>query len=235
MEVKKALNFNVMKIKAVLVSHTHGDHAKYIQEYAKAGIPVFQPYDDYYMKRQYGTFKVFSFALVHDVECYGFWIWHTEIGKLVYASDTEYVRWRFKGVNHILCEANHSIDLADRNSAKYEHQIRGHMSIDTACEFLKANNNPLLMNVVLCHLSGDSSDKDLFLEKANEVVNCNIFVAEKGLEIPLNLYPFQGGDIIANIYGAAKKRGCPKGYKTRIMWDKIIQDLSPNEAEMLQP
>ena len=30
MEVKKILNFNVRKIAGVVVSHSHGDHAKYI-------------------------------------------------------------------------------------------------------------------------------------------------------------------------------------------------------------
>ena len=44
MEVKRALDFNVKKIKAVIVSHVHGDHHKYWHEYVMAGIPVFEPY-----------------------------------------------------------------------------------------------------------------------------------------------------------------------------------------------
>lgn len=41
MEVKKALNFNVMKIVGVLASHIHGDHAKYIEQY-KGACPYLQ-------------------------------------------------------------------------------------------------------------------------------------------------------------------------------------------------
>ena len=33
MEVKKALNFNVMKIVGMISSHEHGDHYKYFEQY----------------------------------------------------------------------------------------------------------------------------------------------------------------------------------------------------------
>ena len=36
MKVKKALNFNVMKIKAVLITHIHSDHHFYWFQYARA-------------------------------------------------------------------------------------------------------------------------------------------------------------------------------------------------------
>ena len=196
-EVKVALGFNVRKIVGMVVSHSHGDHSKYATEYEKAGIPIFKPYECETINRvtanlteTYANFSITEIGLVHDVLCYGFYINHPEIGNLVYASDTEYIKYRFKNLNHILVEANHSIDLVDRNAAKYEHQIRGHMSIETTCNFLEANKNPLLLNVVLCHLSQDSADEKLFLDKAKDVVDCNVYIASKGLEIPLNLYPF---------------------------------------------
>ena len=42
MAVKKALDFNISKIAGVVVSHSHGDHAKHVGEYEKSGISVFQ-------------------------------------------------------------------------------------------------------------------------------------------------------------------------------------------------
>lgn len=50
-----------------------------------------------------------------------------------YASDTECIIWKFPGVNHVLVEANYSMDLVDRDEPNYEHRLRGHMSIDTTC------------------------------------------------------------------------------------------------------
>lgn len=209
MEVKKALDFNVMKITGVLVSHIHGDHAKYIGEYEKAGISVWKPYDMEFYKscemKKYGTFKVRTFPnqdkdrrWLHnnsdgsECPCYGFHITHPEMGSLVYVTDTEYVRWRFKGVDHILCEANYDMQFVNRGEPNYEHRLRGHMSLPTALDFISTNDNPNLRTVCLLHLSASSSDAELFLKKAKETVKygADCHIAQKGLNISLDLVPF---------------------------------------------
>lgn len=191
-EVKKALDFDIRKIAGVVVSHCHLDHAKYIAEYEKAGIPVFKPFDGMkYMDLRGGAgFKIQAFDLVHDVSCYGFYISHPDMGNLIYASDTEYIKWRFSNVNHILVESNYSMDLVSNIPEKRRHVLTGHMEIDTTCEFLKANNNLGLRNVVLLHLSSESSDPEGFKDKTENAVDCPVYVASKGLEILLDLVPF---------------------------------------------
>lgn len=194
MEVKKALNFNVRKIAGVVVSHSHGDHAKYISEYEKAGIPVFKPYanmKDMDLRGGVG-FKIIAFDLVHDVPCYGFYITHPDIGVLVYASDTEYIKYRFKNVNHILVEANYSDELIDSEASNREHVLRGHMSLKTALDFISTNDNPALRNVVLLHLSDKNADSAEFLQKTKETIKygADCYIADKGLEVDLDLCPF---------------------------------------------
>lgn len=209
MEVKKALNFNVMKIVGVLASHVHGDHAKYIDEYKRAGIKHFSPYDmSHHISAEcnfMGNFRIKDFAnsdksgrWLHnngdgsECPCYGFCIMHPDIGSLVYATDTEYVRWRFKGVNHILCEANYDMQFVNRDEPNYEHRLRGHMSLPTALDFISTNDNPNLRTVCLLHLSASSSDAELFLKKAKETVKygADCHIAQKGLNISLDLLPF---------------------------------------------
>ena len=207
MKVKKALNFNVMKIKAVLITHIHSDHHFYWFQYARAGIPVFEPFrlDGSNLEFDNSQFRVMAFdnrdksgRWLHnnsdgsECPCYGFHITHPEIGSLVYATDTEYVRWRFKAVNHILCEANYDMQFVDRDEPNYEHRLRGHMSLDTALEFMSTNDNPALRNVVLIHLSDKSGDPALFKQKTEETIKygADVYVAEKGLEISLDLCPF---------------------------------------------
>lgn len=207
MEVKKALNFNVMKIKAVLITHDHGDHRKYWFEYVRAGIPVFEPFklDGSSLEFDNSQFRVMAFEnqdksgrWLHnngdgsECPCYGFCIMHTDIGSLVYATDTEYVRWRFKGVNHILCEANYDMQFVDRDEPNYEHRLRGHMSLPTALDFISTNDNPALRNVVLIHLSDKCGDPAVFQKRAKEVLkyDTDVYVAHKGLEISLDLCPF---------------------------------------------
>lgn len=191
-EVKKLLNFDIRKIVGVIVSHCHLDHSKYVAEYEKAGIPVFKPYESEMQRqvRTYGGFVIKSFLLVHDVPCCGFYLFHEDMGTLIYASDTGYIRWRFSKVNHILVESNYSKNLVSNIPEKRRHVLTGHMEIDTTCEFLKTNNNPGLKNVVLLHLSSESADSEDFRVKAEKVVDCPVYVAQRGLEIPLSLVPF---------------------------------------------
>lgn len=146
--------------------------------------------------RQIGSFTVTPFNVPHDteIECYGYLIEHEEMGKLLFLTDLEYCRYDFSHmkVEHIMVEANYSMDLVDRNEPNYEHRLRGHMSLDTALKFIKTNDNPALRNVVLIHLSDTSGDPALFLQRTKETIEygANVYVAEKGLEVDMNLCPF---------------------------------------------
>ena len=194
MEVKKALNFNVRKIVGVVATHSHNDHSKYIAEYEKVGITVYKPYEEYdwAYTHKFGNFSIRPFDLVHDVPCFGFHIIHPDIGNLIYASDTEYIKYRFKNLNHILCEANYSDDLVERDAVNREHILKGHMSLKTALDFISTNDNPNLRTVCLLHLSASNSDANYFLQKTKETIKygADCYIAEKGLEVDLNLVPF---------------------------------------------
>lgn len=200
-EVKVSLGFNVRKIVGVVVSHEHKDHSKYIAEYENAGIMYI--YGNIHRQNgvvetrgihsiRYGEFVIKPFELVHDVPCYGFYITHPDIGSLLYASDTEYIKYRFKNLNHILVESNYSDDLIDNEAVNREHVLRGHMSLQTALDFISTNDNPALRNVVLLHLSQDNGNPVEFLQKTKETVKygAECYIAEKGLEVDLNLCPF---------------------------------------------
>lgn len=162
-------------------------------QFEQAGIPVFKPYESEVDKQvcRYGGFTIKSFPLVHDTRCMGFLIEHPEMGRLLYASDTEYIRYKFRGLNHILVEANYSPDCMEpTNNPKRSHVLTGHMSIDTAVEFLGVNKSPELRNVVLLHLSKSNSDEAQFKAAAEKVVDCPVWVAGKGLEVEMNEFPF---------------------------------------------
>lgn len=150
---------------------------------------MFKPYESY-MERQvrtYGEFVIKSFPLVHDIPCCGFLIWHPEAGNVLYASDTEYIRYRFRDLSHILIECNYSKDLILEDAANRSHVMTGHIELQTALDFLRANNSPNLRNVILLHMSARNSDPDEFVAEAGKVVQCPVWAAEKGLEVDLQL------------------------------------------------
>lgn len=200
-EVKKGLNWNVKDIVGVLCTHKHLDHSKSVKDFEAMGIPVFAPYiSEKPMKIGNGDFRVQPFDLTtiggswthtdangEPCPIFGFLITHKEMGRMLYITDCELVKWKFKGINHILLGVNYDKDLIDRdNTGKANHVFRGHLSIDTACDFVKANDSDSLQNVIMCHLSSENADRDSFIKKMKKVAcGANVCVAERGLEILL--------------------------------------------------
>ena len=197
-EIKKGLNWNIRSVVGCIVSHAHSDHSKAVKDLCDMGIPVFAPYiTEKPMKIGNGDFRIQAFDLTtldgrwthtnadgSECPCYGFLVTHPEMGRMLYITDTELIKWKFKGINHILLGTNYDKDLVNvDNQSKANHVFRGHLSIDTACEFVKSNNSNYLQNVIMCHLSSENADKDLFIKKMKKVAkNANADAAEPGNE-----------------------------------------------------
>jgi phosphoribosyl 1,2-cyclic phosphodiesterase len=215
-KVKEALSFDVLKIVGVVASHLHKDHFGYAEEYLKCGIPVYaseethssigKKYENQITVKcgywyQIGGFNITPFECTHDVECYGFIIRHDEIGTLLFATDTSFIKTNFKklAVNHILIEANYSEEIVNEylrlgtiDQARVDRTLRTHMEIGTTKEFIRSNQTASLDSIVLLHLSDGNSNENQFLEEVQEVVGdgVKVFVADKGLTINLDICPF---------------------------------------------
>lgn len=196
-EIKKGLNWNIKDVVGVLCTHKHLDHSKSLDDLKKMSIPVFAPYKRNYNKKNYGGFTIYPFPLqtldgswthtdANGEPCpiFGFLITHPEIGRMLYITDCELIKWRFKDINHILLGVNYDKDLIDRdNASKANHVFRGHLSIDTAYNFVTANYSDSLQNVIMCHLSSEDADRDSFIEKMKKVAcGANVDVAERNKE-----------------------------------------------------
>lgn len=189
-EVKRALDFNISKIFGVVVSHEHGDHAKYLHEYIKVGIPIMAPSMGHItgaLSAISKPFAVRTFPVVHDVPCTGFLIEHQEVGRMLFATDTEYIRYKFKSLNHIMIECNYSKDLLrDSYYDSLQDRIKlTHMELNTCKDFIRANQSHELKAVCLMHLSDRTSNETVFQKEVQELVECPVYVASKGLEYEL--------------------------------------------------
>lgn len=198
-EIKKGLNWNIKGIVGVLCTHKHLDHSKSVKDFEAMRIPVFTPYISLKPMRMGKEFKIQAFDLTtidgswthtnaDGTPCpiFGFLITHKEMGRMLYITDCELIKWKFKDINYILLGVNYDKDLIDRDTGKANHVFRGHLSIDTACDFVKANYSDSLQNVIMCHLSAENADRDSFIEKMKKVAyGANVCVAERGLEILL--------------------------------------------------
>ena len=195
-EIKKGLNWNVKDVVGAICTHSHQDHSKSVKGLNNMGIPVCTPYKkllmSQFLSNSYFTVRTFDLTTVdgrwthtdangEPCPIFGFLITHPEMGKLLYITDTELIKWKFKDINHILLGVNYDKDLVDTDNPKANHVFRGHLSIDTACDFAKANDSDSLQNIIMCHLSSENADKDSFIAKMKNAVNgANVDIAEQG-------------------------------------------------------
>lgn len=171
------------------------------------GIKVFAPYADGTAKScsfESGTpfapsFKVKAFALtdnegkfVHtngngtECPCYGFLIEHEELGRMLYITDCELIKFKFKNIDYILLGVNYSEDSIEDLDAKTRHVITGHLSLQTAVEFVKSTSERSnLKGVIMCHLSDFNAEPEHFINEMQKAVNSTVLVAKKGMSIEL--------------------------------------------------
>lgn len=193
--VKQTLDFRIWKIDGAISSHRHSDHAKYLEDYRKMGILVVDPEyigEEGMLNRtfRFGDFTIKAFKLIHDVPCYGYWIHHPDMGSLVYATDTELIPFLFSGVNHILVEANYSIDSISDDYDAYYHVLQGHHSIEACCDFLRRHDEESIKNVILCHLSERNGKDEEFKKMAQESFGKykpDVYIAKKGLCVDVSI------------------------------------------------
>lgn len=199
-KLQKALGFDVGGIAACLISHEHKDHAGCYMELIKSGIPVFASEGTVEVldcdliqtmeERQevhIGTLDVLPFATFHDAaEPFGFLIRSRIDGeKLLFATDTVNLAYRFPGVNIVALEANYDDEIlarATRMPDKVRHRIqKSHMEIGRTCTFLKRMDRSLVHTVFLLHLSDACSNSALFQDMAERVCpGINVIVCPRG-------------------------------------------------------
>ena len=199
-EIQKGLQFRVSGVAGCLVSHEHQDHSKAVRDVMKAGI-------DCYMSAgtaealgisghrlhiiqarqqfQLGSWAVLPFETQHDAaEPLGFLLANRAGDKLLYATDTYYVRYKFRGLTHIMLECNYAADILARNveaglvpPALKRRILRSHFSLEHVKEFFRANDISRVQEIWLLHLSDQNSDANRFKCEIQELTGKPVYIA----------------------------------------------------------
>ncbi|MFQ9515361.1 MAG: MBL fold metallo-hydrolase [Eubacterium sp.] len=210
-EIKRAIDYRISDVVGAVVTHAHKDHSKSVKDLENMGIHVYRPYEEQrpyipvYIPIRFKDFMVQAFDLTDkdgnfkhtnadgtECPCYGFLITHPDMGRMLYITDTEFCKWRFKNINHILVSCNYQNKYIDNDGAKRNHVLRGHMELETVKEFVKANKSNDLTNVILCHLSSENANAEEMVAEVQKVagIGVNVDYAEKGKEWELNEFTF---------------------------------------------
>ena len=206
-EIKKAIDFNTLKIKGAIVSHAHLDHSKYMHQASHLGIPLFTSADTFnHMKTptelRYGVlkngqqkhvseFKISSFDASHDISTLGFII---EAGaeKVFFLTDSYKLIWNLSSWKFtcVMIEANYCEEIVKSKPESFinKRRLRSHMSIQTAILTLEKMDLSQCRNIVLLHLSDGVSNEKQFKEMTEQRFGIPVTIATNN-QI-LNLNPF---------------------------------------------
>lgn len=200
-EIQQAFNFKLTSdVVGCLISHEHKDHAKSVKEITRAGINCYMSkgtkealeinhhrakvVED---KKQFkiGTWTVLPFDVQHDsIEPLGFLVMNELGEKLLFATDTYYIRYRFKGINIIAVECNYSEEILIQNildgtvpSVLKNRLKKSHFSLENFLDFLRANDLSEVREVWLLHMSDNNSDEKVFKDKVRKVTGRPTYIA----------------------------------------------------------
>ena len=198
-DIQKGCGFRLTEIKACLISHEHQDHCKAVKDLMKAGIDCYMSQGTaealeisghrlniIKAKQQFrlGAWTILPFETQHDVaEPLGFLLANQDGEKLLYATDTYFIRHRFRGLTHIMIEANYCMDILKRNveaglvpKELKSRILKSHFSLENVKKFLLANDLSKVREIWLLHLSDGNSDEKRFKRKIQELTGKMVFI-----------------------------------------------------------
>jgi phosphoribosyl 1,2-cyclic phosphodiesterase len=178
------------RVAGCLISHEHGDHAKGADGLAERGIDLYMTAGTQHalgaLKFRYpfrihtvralsqlliGSWIALPFDTEHDAEePVGFLLGSTVTKeKLLFATDTYYIKYRFSGVNVFMLECNYSLPVLRENiksglvpESQKERLLKSHFSLEHLLEFLRVTDLSAADRIYLLHMSSRNGDKGLF-------------------------------------------------------------------------
>lgn len=195
--IQQGFNFNIPE--GVLITHSHGDHSKAVKDLIKRGIDCYmaeetareintighnvklvKPLEQF----KIGSFTILPFDVKHDVTNMGYLI-ASGSEKAIYIVDTPYCKYKFDGLTMIMMEINYVKEIIDSNvrlgklhSSLRNRIINSHFGLDTALNFLAANDISKVRQIYVLHLSGGNSDQGLIKDTLQRKTGKEIIVCE---------------------------------------------------------
>lgn len=200
-DIKKALNFDLSKVVGCLLTHSHNDHCKAIEEVLKF-TDIFtskgtkeELQERFQLNRhcfeiehnkafEIGNFMIVPFNTQHDTkEPLGFLIHHKDIGNIIFATDTYYLKYKFRDIEYALIECNYSEEILEDLPEYRARLLKSHMSLENLKDTLKTWDLSRTKKIVLIHMSDSHGNSDKFIKEINELTGVETIIAAPGVEI----------------------------------------------------
>lgn len=195
-KIRQALQFDLSNIEGCLVSHEHGDHAKGVSSMLKeSNIKIYASEGTFSalnvpnsqkvvlhekIIQNAGEWAILPFQTEHDAnEPLGFLI-QSRGERLVFITDSYYVRYKFPPLDYLMIECNYSKELLEQSVeqglhiAQKKRVIQSHFSLENVKDFLRANDLSRLKEIHLLHISDGNGDRELFKKEIQQLTGISV-------------------------------------------------------------
>lgn len=199
-DLRKMRDVNWQSVVGCLITHDHGDHAKHAHELIKqTRIDIYTSKGTFevintlkhrthilksLVQHKIGNWIILPFDVQHDVpEPLGFFIQSPAGNKILFATDTYYIKYKFPGITHLMIECNYALDILNDNVANNRvgaflknRVIKSHFELGNVKSFIKSNDMSQLEEIWLLHLSNNNSDERRFKREVQEITGTPVYV-----------------------------------------------------------
>ena len=198
-KIREAFSFKLSDVAACLITHEHKDHCKAVKDLFTTGIDCYMSEGTAKALRlsghrlktvkplktfEVGTWKIMPFQTQHDcADPIGFLLANSDNDKLLFATDTYYIKYRFKGLTHIVIECNYlkkllqeNIDSGRVSAAMKNRILESHFELENVKEFFRANDLSMVEQIHLIHISSGNGDPELFKSEIQKITGKPVYV-----------------------------------------------------------
>ncbi len=198
-QMQQGVNFETSKIAGVLVTHEHMDHCKGVEGCLKRGMTIYMSQGTkdgmgltdvqirtIKSKEQFriGTWTILPFDVQHDVnEPLGYLLQSDNGYKLLFATDTYYIKYKFTRLTHLMIECNYDQQTLDENvesgrihPAMRKRVMRSHFGLENLLNFFAANDLSKVEEIHLLHLSDNNSNVERIFKAVARATGKMIYI-----------------------------------------------------------
>jgi phosphoribosyl 1,2-cyclic phosphodiesterase len=199
-DIQRGFDFHMSDVAGCLITHEHGDHSKSAKDAMKGAVDIYASEGTFNKlglsghhvkpiraREQFvlGTWTIMPFDVEHDVsEPLGYLLMNQCGEKLLFATDTYYIKYKFNSLTHVMVEANYSLEILNENikagrvpDVMKRRLLRSHFSLDHVKQFLQANNLSRVQEIWLLHLSDNNSNAEQFKKEIMELTGKPVYIA----------------------------------------------------------